>query len=542
MLKLAFAGAAVSALQPFSLSALSAVAPAPASRPNIIYILADDMGLGDVSAYNRNAAWKTPNIDRLAREGMRFTDAHTSSALCTPSRYSILTGRYNWRSARKEGVGTGLTEPLIERNRATTASFLKQNGYATAMIGKWHLGIDWPRKGSDKPARDGADTTDDNERPYRPAKGKGNKREREVDYNKPFTGGPVSYGFDYFLGISASLDMPPYVWLQNNRVDPASFPLREEEGIKGKQMLVRGGIAGKDFNHLDMLPRLTSEAVRYIENQKNDKPFFLYLPLTAPHTPILPTKQFAGTTRTTIYGDFCVQVDDTVGQILSALEDKGIAENTVVIFATDNGCAPAADFEALAKFNHDPNLGYRGAKNDIYEGGHRVPCVVRWPARVPANRVSNEIIYQGDFFATYAEIIGAKIPDNTAEDSASILPVLTGEKLDAPLREALVSHSGRGSFAIRQGPWKLCLCPDSGGWSYPQPGKAPPGSPPFQLFNLDKDPGEKNNLYAEHPEIVQRLGKLLIKYIRDGRSTPGIPQKNTGPETWRQLDWMKLIK
>jgi len=535
-LKLAFAGAALSALQPFSPSALSSAAPAP----NIVYILADDMGLGDVSAYNPNAAWKTPGIDRLAREGTRFTDAHTSSALCTPSRYSILTGRYNWRSTLKQGVNGGLSAPIIERNRATLATLLKDNGYATAMLGKWHLGLDWARKGGNgSPARD-TDDTDDNEKPHRRA-----PTEQQVDYTKPFGGGPTEHGFDFYLGISASLDMPPYVWLLNNRAEPASFPLRRAQEDKDPQQLIRAGTEGKNFEHIDVLPRLAREAVRYIAiaSQKPDKPFFLYLALTAPHTPILPAKEFAGATRTTPYGDFCAQVDAVVKNILAALDAKNLAENTIVIFATDNGCAPAVDFKALAKFHHDPNLGYRGAKADIYEGGHRVPFIVRWPAgHVLANHASAETICQVDTFATLAEILGVKIPANAAEDSVSFLPALTKEKLDTPLRESLVNHSGNGSFAIRQGPWKLCLTPDSGGWSNPRPGKAPAGSPPFQLFNLDQDPAEKTNLYAAHPEIVQRLGALLIKYIRDGRSTPGPPQKNTGPATWPELAWMKNFK
>jgi len=528
--------AALAATATFSLSALCAAA-APA--PNIVYILADDMGLGDVSAYNPNAAWKTPGIDRLAREGTRFTDAHTSSAVCTPSRYSILTGRYAWRSTRKEGAAGGLDKPLIEPNRATLATLLKDNGYTTAMLGKWHLGLDWARKGGNgTPARD-TDDTNDGEKPHQRG-----RNEQQVDYTKPFTGGPTAHGFDRYLGISASLDMPPYVWLLNNHAESASFPLRQVQGNNDKQKLIRAGVAGKNFEHIDVLPRLSTEAVRYIASQKPDsKPFFLYLAFTAPHTPILPTPEFAGATRTTGYGDFCTQVDAAVKNVLAALDAKGLAENTLVIFATDNGCSPAVDFKALLKFHHDPNLGYRGAKADIYEGGHRVPFIVRWPAgHVLANHVSDEIMYQGDVFATLADILGVKIPDNAAEDSVSILPALTQEKLATPIHEAIVNHSNNGSFAIRQGPWKLCLTPDSGGWSNPRPAHAPAGSPPFQLYNLDQDPAEKTNLYAAHPEIVQRLGKLLIKYIRDGRSTPGPPQKNTGPATWPELAWMKYFK
>jgi arylsulfatase A-like enzyme len=508
-------------------------AAANAQRPNIVYILADDMGCGDVSAYNPSAAWKTPNIDRLAKEGITFTDAHSSSAVCTPSRYTLLTGRYNWRSARKSGVGGGLSPALLEPGRLTVPALLRQHGYTTAMIGKWHLGLDWAK--SENISARGADDPSDGE-----ARGRTAQKEPEVDFSKPFGGGPTTFGFDSFFGISASLDMPPYVWLRNDRVD-ASLPLHSIKGSQGAAMW-RAGLAAEGFAHIDVLPREAEEAERYLAARDRTKPFFLYLALTAPHTPIVPDKNFVDRTHTTAYGDFCAQVDSVVGRVLTTLSARGLDENTIVIFTADNGCSPSANFAQLATFHHDPRVGRRGAKADIYEGGHRVPFIVRWPAGVPANRTSTEVICLGDLMATCASLVQAKLPDNAGEDSVSLLPALRGETLSAPLHEAVVHHSINGSFAIRQGPWKLCLCADSGGWSAPLPGKAPAGAPPFQLFNLDDDPAEKTNLYAAHPEIVQRLGLLLKSYVLNGRSTPGAPQKNTGGNDWPELAWMNAFK
>lgn len=513
-----------------ALTTLPLAADNPKSAPpNIVYILADDMGLGDISACNPHSAWKTPGIDRLAREGMRFTDAHSTSSVCTPSRYSILTGRYCWRTVRKQGAGTGLAPALIEPGRMTVASLLKDNGYTTAIIGKWHLGLDWAR----------------NEKYATAGKNKDNN-ETTVDYAKPFGGGPLAHGFDYFSGIGASLDMAPYFWLRNDRVDPATLPPRPIGGNDSPKFLQRAGLAGQGYRHIDILPRIAAEAVSYIEQHDAQKPFFLYVPLTAPHTPILPAKKFADSTRTTEYGDFCAEVDAIVAQIDAALATRGLDKHTIVIFAADNGCAPAVDFAELRTYNHDPNLGRRGYKADIYEGGHRVPFIIRWPGRVAKNSVSDEMVSLGDFLATCADITGAKLPDDAGEDSVSLMPVLTSEngKPSAPLHEALVHHSNYGAFAIRKGPWKLALCSDSGGWSEPRFGKAPAGSPPYQLFNLADDPAEKANLYAEYPEMVECLGQLLKKYVTEGRSTPGAPQKNAGGNNnWPEIvSWMKQFK
>ena len=495
------------------------LAPAAFSAPpNIVYVLCDDLGYGDVKCLNADGKIPTPNCDRLAADGMIFTDAHSSSAVCSPTRYGILTGRYNWRSRLKSGVLGGMSPALIEDGRLTVAAFLKQHGYATAAIGKWHLGMNWPRKSA-------AEFSDDIE------KGADGWR---VDFTKPIERGPTSLGFDSFFGIAASLDMVPYTFIENDRVTvlptvDKAFPMMA--GRPGGQ--TRKGPAAAEFEAVDVLPTLTKRAVDYIGAHaaaaKDGKPFFLYLPLPAPHTPIAPTPEWQGKSGLNPYADFVMQVDASLGAVLAALAEGGIAENTLVIFTSDNGCSPQAKFDELLAKGHNPSHHFRGTKADIFDGGHRIPFIVRWSARVKAGQTSEQLICLNDLFATCAEILGAKLPDNAGEDSVSILPALEG-RAAAPLRQALVHHSINGSFAIRQGNWKLELCADSGGWSAPLPNsKASKELPPVQLYDLAADIGEANNFQAEHPEIVERLRELLEKYVADGRSTPGAPQPNTTP-------------
>ena len=501
---------------------LLVVAARAATPPNIVYILADDLGIGDVSRYNLKSAWQPPHLDRLAREGLRFDAAHSASSLCTPSRYAFLTGRYAWRGPLKQGVLQGYHPALIEPGRPTVASFLRQHGYTTAVFGKWHLGLDWVRTG---PLLE------------------------NVDFSKPFAAGPTTHGFDRFFGISASLDMPPYVWLAQDR---ATMVPTATVADSPTPKLWRAGPIAADFKMEDVQPRLIATALDYIAERataKDGKPFFLYLPLAAPHTPVLPTRDFEGKTKTTSYGDFVAQVDADVGQLVMTLEKHGLSKNTLVIFTSDNGFAPAADVPGHAKFNHDPSGGYRGFKSDLYEGGHRVPFIAHWPGTIKAGTTSDALVAQLDLFATAADLVGAKLPETAAEDSFSFLPLLRGEKQSA--RTAIISHSAEGRFAIQAGPWKLLLWPGSGGWSAPTPKPSVwlkvertdlATLPSFQLYHLAIDPAEKQNLAAAQPEIVQRLGQMLRADIERGRSTPGAPQPFTATPEWTQLAWRKSFE
>ncbi|MFK8110810.1 MAG: arylsulfatase [Rubripirellula sp.] len=462
-----------------------------AKLPNIIVILADDQGFGDVSALNPESKIPTPNIDRIAKEGMIFSDGHSSSSVCTPTRYSILTGRYHWRTKLQKGVLGGFSKPLIAPGRLTVASMLKKHGYATACVGKWHLGWDWPLK-----AGGTADDKGDFSGKY--------KDGWNVDYAGQIKNGPCDLGFDTFFGISASLDMPPYVYVRDRTpTEPATV----------EKAFHRKGPAGASFEAVDVLPKITTETVRFINEQaKTDQPFFVYFPLNAPHTPIVPTPEWQGKSGINQYGDFTMQVDWTVGQVLQAIDENQIANNTLVIFTTDNGCSPQAKIPEVEAAGHEQNYIYRGHKADIFEGGHRVPFLARWPAKVAAGTKTDQLVGQLDLLATAAEIVDAKV-EAGGEDSVSFLPVLLG-KATEPIRNSIVSQSIGGQFAVRDGDWKLCLCPGSGGWSHPRPGRADLSAlPRFQLYDLANDPGETNNLEAEHPDRVAKMKKMLRTII-----------------------------
>lgn len=492
-----------------------------AAKPNIIYILSDDLGYGDLSCLNPQSKIKTPHADRLAREGMIFTDAHSGSAVCTPTRYGIITGRYAWRSKLKNGVLGGLSPRLIEPGRETVASFLKSQGYTTACIGKWHLGMDWVLK-------PGKDVTELNiEKP---------DQVWNVDYTQPIKNGPNSVGFDYYFGISASLDMVPYAYIENDKVTVNPTEEKQYPMYLGKDGgNTRKGPTAPGFDAANVLPDLAKKASAYIAQQaksaKDGKPFFLYLPLASPHTPILPTKEWQGKSGISAYADFVLQNDWALGEVMEALEKNGLTENTLLIFTSDNGCSNQADYPDLLAKGHNPSHIFRGHKADIFEGGHHIPFIVRWPAKVKAGSTYDHTICLTDLFATTSDILGKKLPATAGEDSVSILPALTGKTKNA-LREATVHHSINGSFAIRQGEWKLCLTPDSGGWSAPRPGRDDSsGLPPIQLYNLTSDIGEQKNVQAENPEVVAKLTKLLEKYVDEGRSTPGQSQANNGDVT-----------
>jgi len=492
---------------PISASENNLIKGSSRRKPNIVFILADDLGYGDVSSLNENGKIKTENIDSIAEGGMVFTDAHSGSAVCTPTRYGVLTGRYAWRTHLKRGVLRGWSKPLIKPDRMTVASMLKANGYNTGCVGKWHLGWEWALINKDANTENLTVDADN------------------VDFSKPITNGPTTRGFDYYFGIAASLDMSPYVYVENDMA--TAVPDRVIEGSDGKCFWRKGPIS-PDFEHIDVLPTITNKAVRFIERQSAGKPFFLYFPLTAPHKPIIPAKEFQGTSGLNEWGDFVLQVDWTVGQILKALKRKGLEENTLIIFTSDNGATPDADFEQLAKWGHDPSYVFRGHKADLFEGGHHMPFVAKWPRQIKPGSTCDETICHTDLMATAADIVDYKLPDNAGEDSVSILPALLGNN-KSPLREATVHHSAHGYFSIRRGKWKLLLSPGSGGWSYPREDRPEiEGFPPVQLYDLERDIGETNNLQDKYPEKVRELTALLQSYVDAGRSTPGKKQQNEG--------------
>ena len=500
-----------------------AVSASASERPNIIYILADDMGYGDVAHLNPAAKIPTPQLDQLARAGMAFTSAHSPSSVCTPTRYGVLTGRYAWRSKLKRGVLGGISPRLIEKNRMTVASFLKMNGYHTACIGKWHLGLDWHIKEGKNVNPLGIEN---------PQQG------WNVDYSRPFANGPVTLGFDQFSGISASLDMIPYTWLEQDRV--AAVPDHDSDfpWFHGREKRTRRGPTATGFDAADVLGGLADRSITYLTERAADaragKPFFLYLPLASPHTPIVPTAPWQGKSGINAYADFVMENDAAVGAILTALDELELTANTLVIFTADNGCSPEADFPELSKAGHHPGGPWRGHKADLFEGGHRVPFLARWPGKIAAGSRYAHPICLTDLFSTCAGIIDAGIPDDAAEDSFDLSPALFG-KTPGPVRESVIHHSINGSFAIREGKWKLMLCPDSGGWSEPKPDSRQAATlPPVQLYDLDADPGERRNLYLENPEVVARLIARLERDVSRGRSTPGRDQQNHGEvDIWR---------
>lgn len=465
--------------------------------PNIIFIMADDMGYGDLSCLNPESGVKTPHMDRIAEEGMIFTDAHSPSAVCTPTRYGVLTGRYCFRTSLKSGVLVGHSPSLIEKGRMTVASLLGNAGYHTACIGKWHLGLDWARHDTAKPLITGSIWDSPNT--------------ENVDYNGEINGGPADHGFDYSFIIPASLDMTPYCYISNKKlIAPITDTTAGQNNPRG--VFWRPGDLQKGVTIEGVLPRLTEEAVKYIDGRSGkNEPFFLYFPLTAPHTPWLPTKEFQGTSEAGIYGDFVAQVDWTIGQVLKALDDNDLAENTLIIVTSDNGSHWTPSDKAL--FAHRANAGFSGMKSDAWEGGHHVPYVLRWPEKVKKGSVTDEVTTLTDLFATAAEITGQLIPDNAGEDSYSMLPAILGTNTEA-IREATIHHSISGMFAIRQGKWKYIDGRGSGGWSY----RGSDEEPEAQLYDLENDPEEKTNLFEENEEQASKMKALLEKYKSEGRS------------------------
>ena len=467
-------------------------------RPNVIFILADDMGYGDLACQNPESKVPTPFLDDLASEGMRFTDAHSPSSVCTPTRYAILTGRYAWRTRLKKGVLWQWDTPLIE-NEYTVGKMFKDAGYQTACIGKWHLGWEWAFPDSVEINR----TLPGN----------------LVDYAAPIKGGPLAKGFDYYFGDDVP-NFQPYTFIENDKVVTVPTVMKPDSLFGGRGMMAEGW-------RLEMvMPTITQKAVEYIQDRtsnQDSKPYFLYFTLTAPHTPIAPTEEFHGKSQAGLYGDFVNEVDFCVGEVLKAIRESGTEDNTLVIFTSDNG-SPGRNGENWSgpvssvkrDFGHDPSFPWKGVKSDIWEGGHHVPYLVRWPGNIKAGSVNGELIGHLDFMKTMSEILNVEMPLGSAPDSYNILPAYFNEN-DTPIREALVHHSGGGMFAIRQGPWKLCFGLGPAGFSggFKKAGK---GEPPGQLYNIESDPQEKHNVYLDNPDVVEHLSNLLEKYKTEGRS------------------------
>lgn len=486
-----------------------------ADRPNIVVILGDDMGIDSVSAFNDKLSLKTPNIDRLVSQGMSFMDAHSSSAVCSPTRYGLLTGRYNWRSRLKKGIVGKWERPLISQDRLTLASLLHQNGYATSMIGKWHLGHNWPKKG-----------------------GGVTQSLAEIDFTERIAGGPTDRGFDYWFGDDVP-NWPPYAWRENDRLLGKISTTAKQLGLT-KVVGVSDGPAVDGWKLQSVLPEYAKRCSDYIKGQEqDDRPFFLYFPMPSPHTPIVPDDVWKGKSGVSDYADFLLETDWAIGQLMQALEDSGQADNTLLIFTTDNGTSPKARFAQLDAAGIHLTEHWRGYKADAFEGGHRVPFIVRWPGKVKPGTRSTETISLVDIMATVADVVDHKLAPDAAEDSVSLLPLLQGKTPTTPLHEAVVCHSSSGYFALRSGKWKILFCQGSGGWSSPVEKQAKAQKlPNVQLYDLEADPKESNNVFESHPDVVEELTGILRRYVENGRSTAGPKQFNYNKEVhWGYLPW-----
>lgn len=484
----------------------------PSSRPNILIIVADDLGYGDVQCYNsQRGKIPTPNMDRLASEGMRFTDGHCSSGVCSPSRYALLTGRYHWRTRLQQGIVPVWGGPLIAPDRLTVAGLARQYGYRTGCIGKWHLGRDWPITqeqrahftGFGGKAGGGGEVSTTLTDAHRATW-------RDV-FSQPIPGGPTARGFDEYFGTDVP-NWPPYCFIENDRTVGIPSELLPSEKLVKNQASLQGP-ALQDWQLEAILPTLRDRATDFIRRRAATKqPFLLYLPLTSPHTPLAVNKQWLGKSGLNLYADFVMETDAIVGRVLETLRESGMAENTLVLFTSDNGCAPYIGVDELESKGHFPSGPLRGYKGAVFEGGHRVPFIVRWPGAAKPGSICGQLVHHADLMATLADILGAKLPDEAGEDSFSLLPLLKGG--EEPVREHAVSCASSGVPGLRRGPWKVIFEHD------------PKAKTDVQLYNLDDDIGEKTNLAAEKPELVAEMRALMDRLVTDGRSTRGARQRN----------------
>lgn len=481
-----------------------------AEKPNIVIIYADDMGYGDLNIQNLNSKIPTPNLDQLASEGMRFTDAHSSSGICSPSRYALLTGKYHWR--KQHGIIQSFGEPFFNETDITLPQVLQTSGYATACIGKWHLGWNWELK--NEPTGE----------VIRNGKSQKFYQSQDIDWSKPIDGGPLARGFDYYYG-DGTINFPPYAWVEDDMVVEAPTVNQNIENsshaTKEGNWEFRPGPMVEGWNPYDVLPTLTKKAVEYVNNQSADKPFFLYLALPSPHAPIIPNEEFVGKSEAGGYGDFMVQTDWVAGEVLKALKVKGLDENTVVIFSADNGPEKYA-FARAEKYDHYSMGDFRGLKRDVWEGGHHVPFVVKWPGKIKAGSVSGEVISQVDIMATLAALSHSELPKEAAPDSYNLLPVFSGKEYTSPLREATVHNTFEDVWGLRQGKW-LYINASSGEHSkMPDSFKKLRGFEDFEtaglLFDMENDPEQRKNLFARHPDKIKDMKQLLQKYKELGYS------------------------
>ena len=478
--------------------------PETPSKPNIVFVLSDDLGYGDVDCYNKDSKIPTPNLDQMAADGMRFTDAHAATAVCTPSRYAILTGRYCWRTKMKTGVLPVFGKPLIAADRLTVPGMLKQCGYTTAAFGKWHLGFTWP-----------------------------GKKAADMDFSKPILDGPTTRGFDYFFGVDCP-NYPPYCFIENDHtVGIPTIPVpNRQDGFDRPGLMVPG------WKLVNVMPDLTAHVVKWIgDTAKTGKPFFMYVALTSPHAPVLPAPQFKGKSQAGDYGDYVVETDWALGQIRDALKKAGVADDTLVIFTSDNGPEVIEQkigaYDRILKYHHYSMGPLRGVKRDSWEGGHRLPYIAVWPGKIPAGQVSDETICHVDLMATAAAIVGYQLPAAAGPDSYNDLPALLHVKPAQPVRETTIHAAEDGDLAIRKGDWVFIDAPTGQGskklvepaWFKKERGYVDDDLP-GKLYNLAEDLPEKHNYYAEKPDIVKQLKALLDKYKSEGRSTPGPPQQN----------------
>ncbi len=472
--------------------------------PNIVIIYADDMGYGDLNCQNPQSKIPTPYLDQLATEGMRFTDAHSSSGICSPSRFALLTGTYHWR--RQHGIVNSFGPPFFKDTDITLPQLLKEKGYATACIGKWHLGWNWTFKNE----------------PSGEVMQWGRMRKfyqaEDVDWSQPVKGGPLDRGFDYYFG-DGTINFPPYAWVENENfvelptttLDINNIGFETKEG----QWEFRSGPMVEGWNPYEVLPTLSKKAVQWIQEKEANQPFFLYFALPSPHAPIIPNDEFIGKSQAGGYGDFMFQTDWVAGQVLQALKDTGLDENTIVIFSADNGPERYA-FERAETYQHFSMGDFRGLKRDVWEGGHHVPFIVKWPGRIEAGSVSDEVISQVDIMATLATITNTDLPESAAPDSYDLTQVLKGEAYISPLREATVHNTFKDTWGLRKGKW-LYLNNSTGQHSkMPDSFKALRGYEDFEtdvlLFDMEKDPGQRTNLSLEYPDKIKELEDLLQKH------------------------------